>query len=124
MTITEVSNMYNISADTLRYYERIGLLPNIKRNKRGVRDYDETDLKWVEFIKCMRDSGMSIEILIDYVRLCKSEEDTIESRKDILIEQRDVLLNKMAELQKTIDKLNYKIEVYESKLIDAEKKLK
>ena len=124
MTITEVSKMYNISADTLRYYERIGLLPNIKKNKRGVRDYDESYLKCGEFIKCMRDSGMSREILIDYVRLCKSGEDTIESRKNILIEQREVLLDKMAELQKTIDKLNYKIEVYESKLIDAEKKLK
>lgn len=61
MTIKEVSNNYDITADTLRYYERIGLIPHVPRNKSGIRDYDEDSCGWIEFIKCMRKSGLSIE---------------------------------------------------------------
>ena len=69
MTITEVSKKYDLSQDTLRYYERIGLLPAVNRNKSGIRDYTDEDCKWVEFIKCMRGAGLPIEVLIEYVAL-------------------------------------------------------
>jgi len=62
MTITEVSKKYELSPDTLRYYERIGLLPSVNRNKGGIRDYTEEDCKWIEFIKCMRGAGLPIEV--------------------------------------------------------------
>jgi DNA-binding transcriptional MerR regulator len=64
MKIAEVSERYGISSDTLRYYERIGLIPNVNRNEIGIRDYNETDLKRVDFIKCMRSAGLPIEGLI------------------------------------------------------------
>lgn len=62
MTITEVSKKYNLSADTLRYYERIKLLPSVNRTSGGIRDYTDEDCNWVEFIKCMRGAGLSVEI--------------------------------------------------------------
>ncbi|MFZ5975715.1 MAG: MerR family transcriptional regulator [Bacillota bacterium] len=123
MTITEAGEQYGISPDTLRYYERIGLVPPVKRNGRGVRDYGETDLKWIAFIKCMRSAGLSIEALIEYVQLCAQGEETIELRKEILLEQRKQLAAKMEEMQRTLDTLDHKIEVYEKTVLKKEKEL-
>lgn len=123
MNIAEVSKQLDISPDTLRYYERIGLIPPVKRNKSGIRDYGETDLKWIEFIKCMRSAGLMVEVLIEYVELFRQGEETIAARKNILIEQRNQLAAKMEDLKKTIDKLDYKIEVYENAILKKEKEL-
>ena len=60
MKIAEVSERYNISSDTLRYYERVGLIPPVNRNISGIRDYNELDIRRVEFIKCMRSAGLPI----------------------------------------------------------------
>jgi DNA-binding transcriptional MerR regulator len=123
MKIAEVSKRYGISSDTLRYYERIGLIPPVNRNKIGIRDYSEIDVKRVEFIKCMRSAGMPIEVLIEYVGLYQQGDRTIEARKDILKEQRKKLVAKMQEMQKTLDILDYKIEVYEKAVMKREKEL-
>ncbi len=112
MTITEVSKKYEITPDTIRYYERIGLLPEIPRTKSGIRDFDEESCRWIEFIKCMRSAGMPIEALIEYITLFKQGRKTITSRKQLLIEQREILLEKQNEIKKTIEKLDYKIELY------------
>jgi MerR family transcriptional regulator, aldehyde-responsive regulator len=124
MKIAEVSERYDLSLDTLRYYERIGLIPPVSRNPSGMRDYSELDLKRVEFIKCMRSAGLPIEALIEYIALVQQGDSTIETRKEILIEQRQQLLAKMAEIQKTLDMLNYKIDVYENAVLKKEKELK
>ena len=84
MKIAEVSEQYGISSDTLRYYERIGLLPSVNRNDSGIRDFNELDLRRVEFIKCMRSAGLPIEVLIEYVSLVQQGDETIEARKEIL----------------------------------------
>lgn len=81
MTIAEVSRKYEISADTLRYYERIGLIPPVPRTKSGLRDYDEESCGWVELMKCMRAAGVQIEALIEYVALFQQGDDTIDARK-------------------------------------------
>jgi DNA-binding transcriptional MerR regulator len=121
MKIAEVSERYAISADTLRYYERIGLIPPVNRNGSGIRDYDDIDLRRVEFIKCMRSAGLPIEALIEYVALVQQGDQTIEARKEILREQREQLTVKIKDLQKTLDILNYKISVYEKAVLDKEK---
>ena len=123
MKIADVSERYDISLDTLRYYERIGLIPPVNRNKSGIRDYSEIDLKRVEFIKCMRSAGLPIDVLVEYVGLVKQGDKTIEARKGILKEQREQLLVKMDEMQKTLDMLNYKIEVYENAVLKKEKEI-
>lgn len=123
MKIMEVSQQYEISSDTLRYYERIGLIPPVNRNEGGIRDYNELDLRRVEFIKCMRSAGLPIEVLIEYVGLVQQGDKTIEARKEILIEQRDLLVARMNEMQKTLDILNHKIEVYENAVLKKEKQM-
>lgn len=124
MTITEVSKIYNLTPDTLRYYERIGLLPTVNRSKGGIRDYTEEDCRWVEFAKCMREAGLPVEVLIDYVSLFQKGEETVLARKEILLEQREILSGKIEEMKKTLDKLNYKISRYEERLIAKEKESK
>lgn len=124
MKISEVSEKYEISADTLRYYERVGLLPAVNRTESGIRDYNQIDVEWVEFIKCMRSAGLPIEVLTEYVELVQEGDHTNEARKQILVDQRDELIQKMEEMQKTLDLLNYKIEVYENALLKVEKDLK
>jgi DNA-binding transcriptional MerR regulator len=121
MKIAEVSEHYGLSSDTLRYYERIGLIPPVHRNEGGIRDYNDLDLRRVEFVKCMRSAGLSIEVLIEYVDLVQQGDDTIETRKGILKEQRELLLARMKELQKTLDVLDHKIDVYENAVLKKEK---
>jgi DNA-binding transcriptional MerR regulator len=123
MKITEVSERYGISPDTLRYYERIGLIPPVHRNGNDVRDYNEIDLKRVEFIKCMRSAGLPIEVLIEYVGLVQQGDQTIEARKEILEEQREQLVARMKEMQKTLDVLDHKIEVYENAVLKRDKEM-
>ncbi len=113
MTITEVSKKYDLSADTLRYYERIGLIPPVKRTKSGVRDYDEASCAWIELAKCMRSAGIPIEALIEYCALAQQGDETISVRKELLTEERKKLHEKMDEMQKTLERLNYKIDIYE-----------
>ena len=113
MTITEVSKKYNLSPDTLRYYERIGLIPHVNRNKSGVRDYTEEDCGWVELSKCLRSAGIPIEALIEYCTLTKEGDKTISARKELLIGQREALIEKIEDMQRTLERLNYKIGRYE-----------
>lgn len=113
MTIAEVSKKYDITADTLRYYERIGLIPTIPRKINGIRDYDEESCKWIEFIKCMRNAGLEIEILLEYVNLFKQGKSTVEVRKELLEEQRKKLIEKQKNINSTIERLNYKLELYD-----------
>ena len=112
MTIGEVSEKFDITADTLRYYERIGLIPPVPRKNNGIRDYDEEACKWVSFVKCMRNSGVQIEPLIEYVTLLQAGTG-IDRRKKILIEQRARLRQQEKQLRETIDRLDYKIDHYE-----------
>ena len=123
MTIAEVSKKYDISADTLRYYERIGLIPPVLRSKSGIRDYDENACSWVELMKCMRSAGVQIEALIEYVALFQQGSDTAPARKAILIEQRDQLVQRMADMQRSLDRLNQKIANYETQLLPREQKM-
>ena len=121
MKIAEVSEQYGLSSDTLRYYERVGLIPPVNRNESGIRDYNELDLRRVEFIKCMRSAGLPVEVLIEYVGLVQQGDKTIEARKEILKEQRKLLAARMKEMQKTLDVLNHKIDVYENAVLKKEK---
>lgn len=112
MTIAEVGRIYNLTPDTLRYYERIGLLRKVPRNHNGIRNYDEATCKRIKFIKCMRNAGVEIEILIEYMQLMEKGKGTAEARKRLLEEQKEKLVEKQKNIKETIDRLNYKIELY------------
>lgn len=113
MTISEVSKKYNLTQDTIRYYEKIGLLPKMPRSQNGIRDFDEESCNWIEFIKCMRDAGMEIEILIRYVTLFRQGKNTVKERRQLLEEQKNKLLLKQKNINETLDRLNYKIKLYD-----------
>ena len=108
MTIKEVSETYDISADTLRYYERIGMIP-----AGGIRDYQESDLGWVELVICMRKAGLPVEALIEYVKLYQEGDETFEARLQLLSEEREKLEEQKARIESAINRLNHKISKYE-----------
>lgn len=124
MTIAEVSKKYNLTPDTLRYYERVGLIPSINRTSGGIRNYLDEDCRWIQFIKCMRGAGLPIEVLIEYVKLFQQGDQTIEARKELLIKQREKLIERIAEMQETLERLNGKINRYEKMVVPAEHELK
>jgi len=124
MTIAEVCERFDLSQDTLRYYEKIGLIPTVQRKASGIRNYTEEDCKWIEFIKCMRSAGLTIEFLSEYVKLFKEGDSTLDKRRNLLIEQRNHLKERMLEMQATLDRLDRKVERYDTLVSEKEKHLK
>lgn len=116
MRIAEVVEKYGVSADTLRYYERIGLLPRVRRNASGIRDYGEEDCARISFVKCMRGANVSIEALIEYMQLFDRGDETLKARKEILIEQREEARKRLERIQAGLDRLDYKIAHYDELL--------
>lgn len=114
LTIKQVSEKYQISADTLRYYEKVGVIPPVTRTPGGTRDYCESDLNWVENAKCMRSAGLSVDFLIEYQRLYSMGNETLKERLDLLLKQQEILLEQKAQLEETLQKLDYKISRYKS----------
>lgn len=113
MLISEVSEKYGLTQDTLRYYERMGLIPPVPRKPNGIRDYDDYSCGWVEFIHCMRNSGIPVEVLVEYVQLYQQGSATQEARKELLREELKRLDNRIAVLQATRKRLAWKIENYD-----------
>ena len=124
MTIAEVAKKYDLTPDTLRYYERISLLPNVARTAGGIRDYSEEDCHWVEYIKCMRLAGVSVETLVEYVALFHKGKETIPARKKLLLEQREQIVAKIAELNAVLERLDWKLDGYEERMLKCEENLK
>ena len=118
MTIKEVSKMFDLSQDTLRFYEKKGLIGPIGKTNGGIRNYEEKDLKRIEFIKCMRSADLPIDVLKKYVDLYEQGEQTRQERKELLEEQRIILKNKIDSMQKAYQKLNDKIDLYYSGKLD------
>lgn len=124
MTIAEVSKKYGLTADTLRYYERIGLLPNVSRTPGGIRNYSNEDCNWVEYIKCMRAAGVSVETLVEYVTLFHRGAETIPARKALLLEQRQQIVARIEEMNAMLARLDWKLDGYEERMLECEKNLK
>ncbi|MCM2677501.1 MerR family transcriptional regulator [Alkalicoccobacillus plakortidis] len=125
MNIKVISEKTGVSADTIRYYERIGLIPAVKRNENGVRIFDEEDIRWIQFSRQMRTAGLSIESLIEYISLFKENDDsTIPARIDILTDQYEDLSNHIKNMQIALDRLKFKINNYENHMVPTEKKLR
>ena len=116
MTIKEVSEKYAVSQDTLRYYERIGLIPPVARTTGGIRNYTESDIGWAETAVCMRNAGGPLEALIEYVKLYQEGDATFEARRQLLQEQYDHLEEQKQQIEQTMNRLQYKISRYEKAL--------
>lgn len=116
-TIKEVAQRFHVSQDTLRYYERVGMIPPVARTPGGIRDYGDEDLKWVELAICTRNAGMPVEAMVEYVRLFQEGDETIPARLDLLREQMDILRQQCRGIEETMRRLAYKIERYEQALV-------
>ena len=116
-TIKEVTKKYNLSASTLRYYEKEGLLPKIKKNQSNQRVYDDDDLSWLDIIMCMRKTGMTIAYIKNYIELCQEGDNTINQRYEIFLKQKEILLLQQQELEKNIETVNYKINLDKEKIL-------
>ena len=113
MTIKDVAEKYDITPDTLRYYERIKMIPEVTRTAGGIRDYQESDLQWVELALCMRSAGLPIETMIEYLQLYQKGDETIPARLELLNNQMEVLKEQRDKIEATMKKLSYKISRYE-----------
>lgn len=118
MTIKEVSEKFGLSPDTLRFYEKKGLIGPVGKTSGGIRNYEEADLKRIEFIKCMRGAELSIEVLKKYVDLFELGDSTMEERKKLLEEQKVILKGKIDKMQDAYDRLTDKIDLYYSGKLD------
>lgn len=113
MTIKEVCEKYDITADSLRYYERVGVIPKVTRTSGGIRNYSEEDIKWVENAICMRSVGVPVEMIIEYVRLFQMGDETFEARCNLLKDARKKVEAARKKYDDELKRLNYKIAKYE-----------
>lgn len=116
MTIKDVCEKFDITAETLRYYERVGVIPEVKRNSSGIREYSEEDLKWVKNAICLRKANVSIESIVEYVKLFKEGDNTIEARLNLLKETKEEILEDIKKYEEALERLDYKISRYEEAL--------
>lgn len=123
MNISEVAEKFDMTPATIRYYEKQGLIPPITRNSVGVRDFQEEDISWVEFIKCMRDSGLSIDSLAKYSELFQQGDATLIERKKILIDEYQKLLEKQKLINGTVARLETKLENYDQMIQECEQQM-
>lgn len=123
MNIKTVSEQTGISVDTIRYYERIGLIPRVKRQASGVRDFSERDIAALEFVRCFRRAGVGIESLIEYMGLVEAGDGTEQARLDLLEEECVKLEARIAELQEAHRRLNRKIQNYQNIVLKKEQHL-
>ena len=112
-TIQEAAEKMGVSAHTLRYYEKIGLLPSIQRGENGRRHYTEEDLGWVHWLKLLRESGMSIRAMKHYVEITRAGDHTIDERCAMLEEHRSHLRAQIEKLQGYLERLEQKVEFYQ-----------
>ena len=115
MTIKEASEKTGISIDKLRYYERIGLIPEVPRNTSGIRNYDDVSLGWIDFVMRFKQGGMALESIREYVQLAIEGDGTKAARKEILIDTKEHLEEKKRKIQESLDVINYKLDTYEQK---------
>lgn len=114
MTIKQVCQRYGLTQDTLRYYEKIGVIPPVHRSASGIRDYDEHDLGWVENAVCLRNAGVPVESIAEYVKLYQAGDETFAARRDLLSHVLADLMEQRSQLDAAIQKLTYKVSRYET----------
>ncbi|EMK3812952.1 MerR family transcriptional regulator [Listeria monocytogenes] len=116
MNIKQAADMFGLTVDTLRYYERVGVIPPVHRNESGYRDYKTGDLNWVYLVKNLRNAGLSVESLIEFATLAQLREtQNVEAaQKQVLVDQLKELDEKLAEMKKVRELLVYKIDSYDS----------
>ena len=116
LTVKDVAKKFNISEHAVRYYSDENLIPNLKRDKNNNRIFDEETLNWIQGIICLRNCGMSIKSIKEYVNLCLIGDSTVKERKNIIIEQKKLIDEEIKKLNQSSIFLNHKLEIYDKVL--------
>ena len=103
-----------VAPSTLRYYDKEGLLPYVERSDGGIRMFKESDYEWLTIIECLKQSGLSIKEIRQYIDLCRQGDATIPERLQLFANRRRAVQQQMAQLQKTLDMLDYKLWFYQT----------
>ncbi|MBF9016355.1 MULTISPECIES: MerR family transcriptional regulator [unclassified Oceanispirochaeta] len=112
-SMKEVKDLTGLSDHTLRYYEKDGILAEIRRQKNGHRRYEKQDLDWLDFVICLRSTGMPLSTIRKYRELMEQGDSTAEERKDLLLEQKESLLEEITTLQDSLKRISFKIDYYD-----------
>lgn len=113
-TVGEMAKLLEVPSSTLRYYDKEGLLPFVERSSGGIRMFQETDFEWLQIISCMKKAGMSIRDIRQYIELAMQGDDTIVLRLQMFHRQRDALRAQIAEMERTLETVEYKCWFYET----------
>lgn len=113
-TVGEMAKLLGVPASTLRYYDKEGLLPFVERSPGGMRMFRERDYEWLQTIECMKKTGMPLKDIRTYIDMAMRGDETVEPRLQLLTRQREVVRAQMAELQKSLDMLDFKCWYYET----------
>lgn len=111
-TIKEASRRTGLSISTLRYYDKEGLIPQLERSQSNIRQYTERDMAWLELICCLKNSGMSLNKIREFMHTCLGGEDTAEERKRLLEEHKAYILAQMKLLENSLDIVEFKLAHY------------
>ena len=112
-TVKEVSNMLNLTEHTIRYYANKGLIPTLKRDKNNIRLFDEASVNWITFVRHLKNCGMSIQEVKDFVDLWVEGNSTVPTRYEIILEQKEKTKEELIEVQNRLDMLEHKLQHYE-----------
>ncbi|MDA3972668.1 MerR family transcriptional regulator [Enterococcus thailandicus] len=124
MNIKEAANLTGLSNDTIRYYERIGIIMPVPRQENGLRDFSERSINQLKFAKTIRNAGMGVESLREYVAMIYENDDsTLPARKALLLEQAELMQEKITKMQEAHGYLLFKVENYEGHMRKSEEKL-
>ena len=115
-SMKEACTLTNMTYENLQFYCNEGLVPNVKRDRRNYRVFDEHDIKWIQSLNCLKSCGMSIAEMKQYLALCMEGEGTIPERKVILAEKKETLLQSITELQKAVAYIDWKQRFYDDVL--------
>ena len=121
-TIGQVSKMFNIPVSTLRYYDKEGLFPNMKRES-NIRKFDDSEIETLRIIECLKKSGMEIKDIRRYMELCSKGSSTYAERKALFEKQRESVEGEIARLEKTLNMLKFKCWYYDQAIADGNEEL-
>jgi len=113
-TVGEMAKMLGVPASTLRYYDKEGLLPFVERSSGGMRMFQESDYEWLQVIACLKKTGMQLKDIREFISMAMKGDETIAPRLELIIKQQEAVKAQMAELQKTLNILEFKRWYYET----------
>lgn len=122
-SITEISEKFNLSAHTLRFYEKAGILPRIERDGSGKRIFTEADVRWLELVECFKETGMPLKEIRIYLELCKKGDRSLKKRCEIMLAHKNKMEQELEKIKKIMTKIDYKILYYQTAIsVGSEKK--